>query len=44
TRKTGGGGIGLSITKAIVKAHNGNIYCESTPGEGSRFIVNLPVK
>ena len=44
TRKTGGVGIGLSITKAIVKAHNGNIYCESTPGEGSRFIVNLPVK
>jgi len=44
TRKTGGVGIGLSITKAIVQAHNGNIYCESTPGEGSRFIVNLPVK
>lgn len=43
TRKTGGAGIGLSISKAIVQAHNGIIYCESEPGAGSRFIVELPV-
>ena len=44
TRKTGGAGIGLSITKAIVQAHGGTIYCESEPGTGSRFIVILPIK
>lgn len=44
TRKTGGAGIGLSISKAIVKAHGGVIYCESEPGTGSRFIVELPTK
>lgn len=44
TRKTGGAGIGLSISKAIVKAHGGVIYCESEPGIGSRFIVELPTK
>ena len=43
TRKTGGAGIGLSISKAIVQAHDGTISCESTPGVGSRFIVSLPV-
>ncbi len=44
TRKTGGAGIGLSISKAIVKAHGGVIYCKSEPGTGSRFIVELPTK
>ncbi len=43
TRKTGGAGIGLSITKAIVKAHEGTIRCESDEGKGSRFIVELPI-
>ncbi len=43
TRKTGGAGIGLAIAKAIVRAHDGTIRCESRPGEGSRFIVSLPV-
>lgn len=42
TRKTGGAGIGLSISKAIVQAHGGTIHCESEPGTGSRFIVLLP--
>lgn len=44
TRKTGGAGIGLSISKAIVKAHNGTINCESSPGEGSSFVVKLPIE
>ena len=43
TRKTGGAGIGLSITKAIVQAHRGTFHCESEPGKGSRFIVTLPI-
>ncbi|MBU5478899.1 HAMP domain-containing histidine kinase [Eubacterium sp. MSJ-13] len=41
-RKTGGAGIGLTIVKAIVQAHNGKITVESKEGEGSRFIVELP--
>ena len=44
TRKTGGAGIGLSITKAIVQVHGGTITCESEPGAGSRFIVELPIE
>ncbi|MBO7386493.1 MAG: HAMP domain-containing histidine kinase [Lachnospiraceae bacterium] len=43
TRKTGGAGIGLTITKAIVKAHGGTIRVESEPGAGSSFIVTLPL-
>ncbi|MBP5454431.1 MAG: HAMP domain-containing histidine kinase [Lachnospiraceae bacterium] len=41
TRKTGGAGIGLSVTKAIVLSHGGEIHCESEPGKGSRFIVTI---
>lgn len=42
TRKYGGSGLGLSITKSIVDAHNGNISVESTPGGGTVFKVSLP--
>lgn len=41
-RKTGGTGIGLTIAKAIVQAHNGRIRVESAEGEGSCFTVSLP--
>lgn len=41
-RKTGGTGIGLTITKAIVQAHDGRITVESRKGRGSRFVVMLP--
>lgn len=44
TRKTGGTGIGLTITRVIVQAHEGTITCESEQGKGSRFIVTLPIK
>lgn len=43
-RNTGGSGIGLSVLKAIVNAHNGKIDVESQVGKGSKFTVILPKK
>lgn len=40
-RVTGGAGIGLSITLAIVEAHNGTVYVKSELGKGSKFIIEL---
>ena len=44
TKSVGGSGLGLYIVKAIVDAHNGTIHVESKVGEGSMFIVSLPVE
>lgn len=41
-RKMGGAGIGLTIAKAVVLAHNGKITVESKEGYGSRFVITVP--
>jgi PAS domain S-box-containing protein len=42
--KAKGVGLGLSICKQIVEGHDGSISAESKVGEGSTFIVKLPVR
>ena len=45
---TGGGmklfcaGLGLSIVKHIIQAHQGTVSVNSTPGEGSTFLIKIP--
>jgi heavy metal sensor kinase len=43
SRAAGGAGLGLSICRWIAEAHGGSIAVESAPGEGTAFVVRLPV-
>jgi len=44
SRDLKGAGIGLAIAQWIVQQHRGSITVQSLPGEGSTFVVELPLQ
>jgi signal transduction histidine kinase len=43
TKDSEGNGLGLDICRELVAAHQGDIWCESKEGCGSRFSISLPL-
>jgi signal transduction histidine kinase len=43
TTKTSGSGLGLAMVKQIITAHNGDISFTTKEGEGTEFVVELPL-
>jgi len=41
-RQAPGTGLGLFLVRAVIEAHGGRVWVESTPGQGSTFWVELP--
>ncbi|MEX0597409.1 MAG: HAMP domain-containing sensor histidine kinase, partial [Candidatus Paceibacterota bacterium] len=43
SKHTGGRGLGLTLTKAIIELHNGTIKVHSKEGEGTVFTLHIPI-
>jgi len=43
TKKDAGMGMGLSISRSIIEAHDGKLWVESEPGYGAKFCFTLPI-
>lgn len=43
TERDGGVGLGLALVKSIAERHGGRAYCESRPGGGASFVIELPL-
>lgn len=43
SREIGGTGLGLAITRSAVLMHRGSVRVESSPGEGTSFMVKIPL-
>jgi len=43
-RDSGGSGLGLAIAKSLVEAHHGRINVTSVLGEGTQFMISLPIE
>lgn len=43
TTRSDGTGLGLAVVQAVARAHGGSVRLESVEGQGSRFIVLLPI-
>jgi PAS domain S-box-containing protein len=39
-----GNGLGLALTKEIIRLHDGTVHAESTIGEGTHFTITLPLE
>ncbi|SEK35669.1 hypothetical protein SAMN05216359_101540 [Roseateles sp. YR242] len=44
TRRHGGAGLGLEISRRLARAMGGDIHVQTTPGQGSRFSLALPLR